>query len=117
MLFVCSQEGKERSVEWSKAPEELQEDLKEHYTSFYNLHYPADTDSESDSENEGVQKTKAKSQSSTKKTFIHNSDSEQEFAKGDSSGIQGGVTKHNLKSSTSKVVIYLCHSVSILGMK
>ena len=42
VALQCLEDEKARSVEWAKAPEELKDYLKEHYTPFYNFHFPAD---------------------------------------------------------------------------
>ena len=75
VALLCLEDGKARSVEWSKAPGELQDYLKEHYTPFYNFHFPAGSDDETDSDREGVLQSKT----SRKRKVLPESDSEKEF--------------------------------------
>ena len=92
VCLECLEDSKARSVEWSKAPEDLQDYMKDHYTPFYRFHFPPSSDSETDSDNEAIV------QPSAKKTFAPNSDSEQEFHEGEKSGITGDVGEFTLES-------------------
>ena len=75
VALLCLEDGKARSVQWSKAPGELQDYLKKHYNPFYNFHFPAGSDDESDSDNEGA----VQSKTSRKRQVLPESDSEKEF--------------------------------------
>ena len=92
VCLECLEDSKARSVEWSKAPEDLQEYMKDNYTPFYRFHFPPNSDSETDSDNEAIV------QPSAKKTFAPNSDSEQEFQEGEKSCMTGDAGELTLES-------------------
>ena len=92
VCLECLESSKARSVEWLKAPEDLQDYMKDHYTPFYRFHFPQSSDSETDSDNEEIV------QPSAKKTFAPNSDSDQEFQEGEKSGITGDDGQFTLES-------------------